>query len=68
MPVISVYYSQDSLDNIDFEEALDDEEGEYLYDNADYVGVHDALSDELTSSENFESVPELFTHYSGQTY
>ncbi len=65
-PVISVYYSQKSLDKIDFEKALDNDE--YLYKNADYVDVHNTLSNTLTSRGNFDNVPDLFAYYSGITY
>ncbi len=65
-PVISVYYSQKSLDRIDFDKALDDDS--YLYNNADYLNVHNTLSSSLSSKGNFDVVPDLFIHYNGITY
>lgn len=68
MPAISIYYSQESLEAIDFEKASDDENGDYIYKNADYVKAFDSLSEELISSGDFDKVSELFIHYSGMTY
>ena len=68
MPAISVYYSQESLEAIDFEKASDDENGDYIYKNADYVKAFDSLSEELISSGDFDKVSELFIHYSGMTH
>lgn len=63
-PVISAYYTQESLEKIDF----GNEEDHYLIDNADYVRVHDTLSKSLTTSGNFDAVSDLFNYYSGITY
>lgn len=68
MPAISVYYSQESLESIDFDKALDDEQDDYLYENADYVKAFDVLSEELVSSGDFDKVSELFIYYSGMTH
>ena len=68
MPAISVYYSQESLEAIDFDRASDDENGDYLYKNADYVKAFDSLSDVLGSRGDFDKVNDLFVHYSGMTY
>lgn len=65
-PVISVYYTQESLERIDFDKASDNDE--YLYENADYVKIHDALSSNLSTRGNFDIVPDLFIYYNAITY
>lgn len=66
--IISVYYSQEQLDSIDFEKALNDDSGEYLYQNADYVKSHPTIYEYLEDSGDFDIVPELFSYYSGISY
>lgn len=66
--VISVYYSQEKLNSIDFEEAMNDDSGKYLYQNADYVSAHQTINEYLISSGEFDAVPDLFSYYSGITY
>lgn len=66
--VISVYYSQEKLNSIDFEEALNDDSGKYLYQNADYVKAHQTIDEYLVSSGDFDAVPDLFSDYLGKTY
>jgi hypothetical protein len=66
--VISVYYSQEKLDSIDFEEAMNDDSGKYLYQNADYVSAHQTINEYLISRGEFDAIPDLFSYYSGITY
>lgn len=68
-PIISVYYSQDSLESIDFETALKERNrNDYLYRDADYVKVHADLQGNLSEKGIIDNVPDLFLHYEGQTY
>lgn len=67
-PVISVYYTQESLGKINFDRASDDERGDYLYKNADYVTTYDTLAEYITNRGSIDDVPDLFLHYSGTTY
>lgn len=67
-PVISVYYTQESLGKINFDRASDDEREDYLYKNADYVTTYDTLAEYITNRGSIDDVPDLFLHYSGTTY
>lgn len=69
MPMITVFYSQSTLEDIDFEKALDkDHNNDILYQNADYVNTFDVLSDYLEPRGNFDKTNELFRNISGKTY